>query len=93
MKKLFARANEKFVKSVVLYANSDNVLCFDSEATDKVPGAILKNLFEKNLVLIETADGEFRPTMFTDESTYYAVSFVDSNVQLATYKSDALPVE
>lgn len=93
MKKLFAKANEKFVKSVILYPNSDNVLCFDSEATDKVPGAILKNLFEKNLVFIETAYGEFRPTMFMDESTYYTVSFVDNNIQHVTYKSDVLPVE
>lgn len=94
MKKLFAKANEKFVKAVVLYANANNVLCFDSAATDKVPGAVLKNLFEKNLVLISTSTGLYRPTMFTEETTYYAVSFVNyasSAASLVTYKSDTLP--
>jgi len=94
MKKLFAKANEKFVKAVVLYPNSSNVLCFDSEATDKVSGAILKNLFEKNLVLISTSAGLFRPTHFTDETTYYAVSYVtyaSSAASFVTYKSDTLP--
>jgi len=94
MKKLFAKANEKFVKAVVLYPNSSNVLCYDSAATDKVSGAVLKNLFEKNLVLIHASSGDYRPTMFTDETTYYAVSFVNiasSTASLVTYKSDTLP--
>lgn len=98
MKKLFAKANEKFVKAVVLYPNSSSVLCFDSDATDKVPGAILKNLFEKNLVLVSTSAGLFRPTMFTDETTYYAVSLVHftgspAAAAVLTYKSDTLPTE
>lgn len=76
MKKIFARANEKFVKAVVLYADSSNVLCFDSEATDKVPAEMVKNLFEKGLLLVSTDDGEYKPTTFTDETTYYAVSLV-----------------
>lgn len=98
MKKLFAKANEKFVKAVVLYPNVSSVLCFDSAATDKVPGAVLKNLFEKNLVLIHTSGGDYRPTMFTDETTYYAVSLMHMTgspaaAALLTYKSDTLPTD
>lgn len=94
MKKIFAKANEKFVKAVVLYPDSSSVLCFDAEATDKVPGAILKNLFEKNLVLVRTTAGDFRPTIFKDETTFYSVSVINvtgSTASIVAYKSDTLP--
>lgn len=102
MMKLFAKANEKFVKAVVLYPNSSNVLCYDSDATDKVPGAMVKNLFEKGLLLVRTSDGDFRPTAFTYGENYYAVSLVimvtsgqTTAAEELTFKSDTvvIPVE
>lgn len=82
MKKLFVKANEKFVGNVVLYADSENVLCFDEAKTDKVPAAIVKNLFEKDLILVTTADGMYKPAVFEDKTTHYEVS-----IQSKTFKS------
>ena len=95
MKKLFAKANEKFVKAVVLYPDQSNVLCYDSEATDKVPAAMLKNLFEKGLVLVHTDDVDYRPTAFVAGEDYYEVKVVTfagspAAATLVTYKSDDL---
>lgn len=95
MKKIYAKANEKFVKAVVLYANDSNVLCYDSAKTDKVPADMVKNLFEKGLILVSTAAGEYKPTLFTDETTYYAVSAVyftgsPAAATLLTFKSDTI---
>lgn len=96
MKKLYAKANEKFVKAVVLYADSSNVLCYDSAKTDKVPADMVKNLFDKGLILVVTSDGEYRPFLFTDETTYYAVSAMNMSsgqspaAELVTFKSDTI---
>lgn len=95
MKKINAKANEKYLKAVVLYPNSSSVLCYDSDATDKVPAAMVKNLFEKGLLLVHTSAGDYRPTIFKDETTYYSVSLVHFTgdtpaAALLTYKSDTI---
>lgn len=54
---VYARADEKFVKTVVLYANTSKVLFYDKEAkTDKVAKADLKELFEKGIVIAMNND-------------------------------------
>lgn len=50
--KIYARADEKFVKAVVLYANSNDKLYYDEAAkTDKVVAADLTDLFLKGVVI------------------------------------------
>mgnify|MGYP000316630723 CR=1 FL=1 len=50
--KIYARADEKFVKAVVLYANSTDKLFYDEAAkTDKVVAADLTDLFLKGVVI------------------------------------------
>ena len=91
MKKIFDDAKDKYVNGVVMYPNASAVLHYDAEATkEPVSAAELKELFEKGLVIVETDDGIFRPTMFSDETTYYAVSLIvmgNSAAEALTFKS------
>lgn len=52
---IYAKADEKFVKTTVLYANSSKVLFYDKEAKlDKVKKDELKDLFLKGVVVFMT---------------------------------------
>lgn len=90
MKKIYAKANEKFVKAVVLYADSESVLCYDSEATDKVPADVVKNLFEKGLVLVSTATAEYKPVTLEDKTTYISVYAMSKTGTAVEFKSDTI---
>lgn len=49
---IYAKADEKYVKTTVLYANSSKALFYDKEAkTDKVMKADLQELFLKGIVV------------------------------------------
>ena len=91
MTRIFDDAKDKYVNAVVLFADNSSVLHFDEDAEDDgVSAADLKDLFEKGLVLVKTDDGEFRPTVLTDETTYYAVSLIVMGASVAealTFKS------
>lgn len=68
MTKIFARAWQKFVKSVVLYADRSNNLYYDRNIADDpatgayvaysnpVPAKELKELYNKGLVIVDTSD-------------------------------------
>ena len=50
---IYAKADEKFVKTVVLYANSSKALFYDKEAkTDKVAKTDLQELFTKGVTVV-----------------------------------------
>lgn len=76
MIKLFAKSEEKFAKSVVLYADSDNYLCSDEDATEKVSKDVVENLFKKGMLKVVTEDAVYAPTTFVDATTYVTVSLL-----------------
>lgn len=50
---IYAKADEKFVKAVVLYADASKALFYDKEAkTDKVSKADLQELFTTGVVIV-----------------------------------------
>lgn len=52
---VFARADEKFVKTTIVYADSSKVLFYDSAAkTDKVMKEDLSDLFKKGVVISQS---------------------------------------
>lgn len=52
---VYARADEKFVKTTILYANGSKKLFYDKGAkTDKVMKADLTELFQKGVVIFMT---------------------------------------
>lgn len=62
---IYARVDEKNVKTVMLYANSSKALFYDAEAkTDKVKAAELQNLFVKGCVISQSGK-LYKPVCFT----------------------------
>ncbi len=58
---IYAKADEKYVKTTVLYANGSKALFYDKEATaDKVMKADLQDLFMKGVVVFMT-DTHYAP--------------------------------
>lgn len=93
---LFAKAWEKFAKSVVLfYKTSDGILYYGKTGTtytNPVSKAELGNLFKKGMIVIDTGDGFVRPTFFAEDTDYAYVGSVradDSDKAVETlYYSD-----
>lgn len=76
MKILADRAEEKLLKAVMVYADSNNKLFYDSTATtDKVNAAELTNLFKKGLV-VKKGSALYKPTELTESSGTVTVSLV-----------------
>lgn len=78
---IFARADEKFVKTVVLYANASKVLYYDAEAkTDAVAKEELKDLFLKGVTVI-MSDVYYKPVclkstgLIASDGTTTAITF------------------
>lgn len=79
--KVYARADEKFVKTTVLYANASKALFYDKEAkTDKVMKADLEDLFLKGMVVF-MSDVYYKPVclkstgLIANDGTATAVTF------------------
>lgn len=70
--KIFAKSEEKYVKSVILYADSDKYLCYDAAGTSKVTKDELADLFKKGIIISDT--DLFVPVKFDNETTYTTVS-------------------
>ena len=63
---IYARVDEKNVKTVMLYANSSKALFYDAEAkTDKVKTEDLQNLFVKGCVISQSGK-LYKPVCFTN---------------------------
>lgn len=80
---VYARVDEKFVKTVVVYANSSKVLFFDAEFKNPVLTTELQDLFLKGI------------TISVDSALHMPVSYTSAGVVLAdstTYTATA-PVE
>lgn len=78
---VYAKADEKFVKAIVLYANGSKALFYDKEAkTDKVAKADLQDLFLKGVVIFMT-DTYYKPVclkstgLIASDGTSTAVTF------------------
>lgn len=78
---VYAKADEKFVKAIVLYANGSKALFYDKEAkTDKVAKADLQDLFLKGVVVFMT-DTYYKPVclkttgLIASDGTSTAVTF------------------
>lgn len=87
-----ANYNEKFLKSVVLYADAvTNLLYYSADKLPKnlVPKLELKNLFDKGLVHIDNGSGVFVPIKLVKNTTTneYNVMIYDGTAT-ATYSSE-----
>lgn len=62
---VFARADEKFVKTLLVYANESNVLFYDAESVNAVLTTEVQDLFLKDITVV---DGEnyLKPVAFTE---------------------------
>lgn len=78
MNKIYAQAEEKFAKTVVLYAHSDNVLYLDAEHTTAVDRATLLNLCVKGLAVVFDTDTYYFPVSFKDNTTDVSVVIATS---------------
>ncbi len=70
--KIFAKSEEKYVKSVILYADANKYLCYDAAGTSKVAKDELADLFKKGIIISDT--DLFVPVKFDNETTYTTVS-------------------
>lgn len=73
---VYADAEEKFVKSVILYGQtSDNYVYAKSTMTenDKIDKDTLMELLKKG-VIVKYNDDFYVPVLFSDESTYTALT-------------------
>lgn len=62
---VYAKADEKFVKTTILYADASKKLFYDKAAkTDKVMKADLTELFQKGIVVFQ-ADKYYAPVCLT----------------------------
>lgn len=64
----YANAEEKFVKSVVLYAHSDNILYRDEAHTVAVNHDELLNLCMKGLLIVKKDDAYYTPVHFKENA-------------------------
>lgn len=92
---IFRKGNEENLSSVVLYPNSSDILCKDSDATKKITKDELINLFKKNLILIEDVEGHLaRPCELDIDTTFATVKYAlitegdTTTVEYAVYGSD-----
>ncbi len=64
---IYAKVDEKFVKTVVLYANGSKALFYDKEAkTDKVAKTDLQELFVKGVTVVMNEEF-YKPVCLKDE--------------------------
>lgn len=65
----YARSEEKFAKSVVLHAHSDNVLYKDAEHTIAVTHDELLNLCLKGMLIVKKDDTYYAPIHFKENAS------------------------
>lgn len=90
MERIFANAEEKFLKKVELFAKADNdVLTYDKEAKEQVPYEGLLDLLKKDLVIVNVAGVYQHPVSFKVVGQAIEVYCVDMTAAPAkkTYKS------
>lgn len=65
----YAGSEEKFAKSVVLHAHSDNVLYLDADHTIAVTHDELLNLCLKGLLIVKKDDTYYAPIHFKENAS------------------------
>lgn len=91
MEKIFARADEKFLKKVELFAKADNdVLTYDSAAKNKVSYKDLLDMLKKDLVLVNVGGTYQHPVSFKINGQAVEVYCLDVSTTPTkkTYKSE-----
>lgn len=75
MKMLYSSADEKFVKSIIVYADGDKVLYQDSAGSVAVVAEDVIDAFKKNMLLIADGNEIFKPiSVDTENETFNAVT-------------------
>lgn len=70
----FAKSEEKYAKSVVLYAHSDNVLYKDEGHTTAVTHDELMNLCMKGMLIVKKDSIYYFPVFFQEKSSEIEVT-------------------
>ena len=68
MTKIFADAEEKFVKTVALYGHSDNYLYVDESHAEKIDKDTLLDLCLKGMAVINYESAYYTPVLFKENS-------------------------
>lgn len=81
----YANAEEKYLKSTVLYADKDDGnLFFDSTKKEGVSKDVVRNLFMKGLLIVDLNGELFHPTTLKDTGAYTTVTAVKDSEGTAT---------
>lgn len=84
MNKIFADAEEKYVKTVVVYADADDGhLFYDSSKSQKIPKDELLNLFLKGMVIFLT-DEYLIPVAYKESGGAAVVTAIHESAETAT---------
>lgn len=81
MTKIFADAEEKYVKNVILYGHTDNYLYTDAEHTQKVDKDTVMNLCKKG-VLVDYQSAFYAPISFKENSGHLEVVIATGDTSL-----------
>ena len=62
MEKIFQDAKDKYVTAVIVYGKaSDSKLYVDADFSEQVGIDVVKDAFEKGVLMVKVGDAEFRP--------------------------------
>ncbi len=92
MKTIFNDAGEQEIRTVVLYAHTDEFLYVDEKHTKKAPAADVLNACMKGMVLVTADSKTFNaPIAFKRDTTFVSVNVetgTDATAAIKTYKTD-----
>lgn len=92
LKTIFNDAGEQEIRTVVLYAHTDNFVYTDAKHKTKVGAAALLEMCMKGMALITTDGKAFnRPIAFKNESTHVSVTVetgTGATANIKAYKSE-----
>ena len=86
MDKIRETANEQHVKAFKIYKKENEEYAYaDSDCTVKVTTSVLKNAFEKGLILIVLDTGALaKPTGYSESSSVGSITYIVPNGTTAT---------
>lgn len=90
MKKFFSDSEEKYLRSVVLYAHTDNCLYFDDAHKDGVDKDTLLNMCMKGIAVINTDDTFYKPVFFKENSGKYVEVTIATSISSDSFTSKTL---
>lgn len=85
---VYAKSEEKFVKAVVIYADSDDGHVFyDAAKSIKIPKAELQDLFMKRCI-VHFSDAYYIPAQFKDNGTDASIVVVNDTTNYTFYSEE-----